>query len=107
MDRYNDDVECCGGSVHSVCGMRVRTLERRVEELMKWREEIESTLEWLPQELENELNELNALVPQMFQGLTSPLVLRIKALLLRLGQRMEANERNNGSQPTQRPSGQS
>lgn len=77
--------------------MKVERLQERVESLLLWREEVESTLKWLPQELENELNELNAQVPQMFQGLTSPLVLRIKALLLKLSRRMETNEGNDGS----------
>ena len=104
MDR---DKECCGGSVHGICGMRVRSLEREVADLLKWREEITSTLEWLPQELENELTELNDLVPKMFQGLTSPLVLRIKALLLKLSRRMETNERNDERPQTPQPSGRS
>ncbi len=84
----------CESNCRCSVAMRVERLQERVEELLLWREEITSTLEWLPQELENELTELNDLVPRMFQGLTSPLVLRIKALLLKLSRRMEINERN-------------
>ena len=90
------------------CDYEIDTLDRKVRDLMQWREEMTSTLKWLPQELENELTELNDLVPKMFQGLTSPLVLRIKALLLKLSRRMEtSNERNDESPPTPQPSGRS